>query len=51
MSLSGSQVDRETYNNIPSSLESVSQLGKNIPGVAVVVPDSSDGTAPENPYE
>ena len=31
-------------------IESVSELGKNIAGAAVIVPDSSDGSAPENPY-
>merc|ERR1719206_1242732 len=31
-------------------IESVSDLGKNIAGADVIVPDSSDGSAPENPY-
>ena len=33
------------------STESVSNLGKNLAAAAaVIVPDSSDGSAPENPY-
>lgn len=33
------------------STESVSTLGKNLAAAAaVIVPDSSDGSAPENPY-
>ena len=33
------------------STESVSDLGKNLAAAAaVIVPDSSDGSAPENPY-
>ena len=31
-------------------IASVSEMGKNIAGAAVIVPDSSDGSAPENPY-
>ena len=31
-------------------LESVSDLGKNLARTDVIVPDSSDGTAPEDPY-
>ena len=31
--------------------ESVSKMGLNMVGAAVVVPDASDGTEPENPYD
>jgi len=31
-------------------IESISELGKNLAGTDVLVPDSSDGSAPENPY-
>ena len=31
-------------------VESVSELGKNLAGAAVIVPDSSDGSPPEDPY-
>ena len=30
--------------------ESTSKLGLNMAGAAVIIPDSSDGTDPENPY-
>ena len=30
--------------------ESTSKMGLNMPGSAVIIPDSSDGTDPENPY-
>ena len=29
---------------------STSEMGKNMAGAAVIVPDSSDGSAPEDPY-
>ena len=31
-------------------MESVSELGKNLAGTDVIVPDSSDGSPPEDPY-
>ena len=31
--------------------DSVSKMGLNMVGAAVVVPDASDGTEPENPYD
>ena len=31
--------------------DSVSKMGSNMVGAAVVVPDASDGTEPENPYD
>ena len=31
--------------------ESDSKMGLNMVGAAVVVPDASDGTEPENPYD
>ena len=43
--------------NIPHQLkakfgfDSVSKMGLNMVGAAVVVPDASDGTEPENPYD
>ena len=30
--------------------DSVSKMGLNMAGAAVIIPDSSDGTEPENPY-
>ncbi len=30
--------------------DSVSKMGLNMVGASVIVPDSSDGTDPENPY-
>ena len=35
---------------ISSRLESVSDLGKNLTGSAVIAPDASDGSPPEDPY-
>ena len=32
------------------SFESTSKMGLNMAGSAVIIPDSSDGTDPENPY-
>ena len=31
-------------------MESVSELGKNLAGTDVIVPDASDGSPPEDPY-
>ena len=46
-----------SVSNIPYQLkakfgfDSVSKMGLNMVGAAVVVPDASDGTEPENPYD
>ena len=33
-----------------SRIASVSEMGKNLAGAAVIQPDASDGSAPEDPY-
>ena len=33
-----------------SRIPSVSEMGKNLAGAAVIQPDASDGSAPEDPY-
>ena len=31
-------------------IDSVSEMGKNMAGAAVIMPDNSDGSSPENPF-
>ena len=35
---------------LSSRIASVSEMGKNLAGAAVIQPDASDGSAPEDPY-
>jgi hypothetical protein len=39
-----------TKNRDVFRYDSVSKMGLNMVGASVIVPDSSDGTDPENPY-
>ena len=43
-------VQKNVLEFLLSRIASVSEMGKNLAGAAVIQPDASDGSAPEDPY-
>ena len=47
----GNLWNKKSSSHFIYSYESGSTLGNNIVGASVIIPDASDGSPPENPYD